>query len=49
MGLSWIDHCMGHFELKKIINEVYEDKKKSNREIGAYEKILAEVSRLGEN
>ncbi len=38
MGLSWIGHCMEHFGLEEMVNEVYGDKKKSNREIGAYEK-----------
>ena len=41
MGLSWIGHCMEHFGLEEMVKEVYGDKKKSNREIGAYEKIMA--------
>jgi len=41
MGLSWIGHCMEHFGLEEMVNEVYGDKKKSNREINAYEKIMA--------
>ena len=41
MGLSWVGHCMEHFGLEEMVKEIYGDKKKSNREIGAYEKIIA--------
>jgi hypothetical protein len=41
MGLSWVGHCMEHFGLEEMVKEIYGDKKKSNREISAYEKIIA--------
>ena len=43
MGLSWLTHSMDHFGIKRIISDEYGDKKKSNREIGAYKKIMAGV------
>lgn len=43
MGLSWLTHSMEHFGTRKIILDEYGSKKKSNREIGAYHKIMAGV------
>ncbi|MCP3931790.1 MAG: IS1380 family transposase [Bacteroidetes bacterium] len=41
MGLSWIAHSMRHFGMEEMIHEVHGDKKKSNREISASQKILS--------
>jgi len=41
IGLSWLTHSMSHFGIEGIISDEYGGKKKSNREIGAYKKIMA--------
>ncbi|MCK5179919.1 MAG: hypothetical protein KAR32_10345 [Candidatus Omnitrophica bacterium] len=43
MGLSWLTHSMDHFGLEKIISDEYGEKKRSNREVEAYKKIMAGV------
>lgn len=43
MGLSWLAHSMKHFGIRKIVLDEYGAKKKSNREIAAYRKIMAGV------
>ena len=46
MGLSWITHSMKHFGIEKIVSDECGGKKKSNREIEAYKKIMAGVMML---
>lgn len=41
MGLSWLTHSMEHFGIREMIVDEYGTKKKSNREIGPYRKIMA--------
>ena len=41
MGLSWLTHSMDHFGVRKMILDEYGTKKKSNREVGAYHKVMA--------
>ncbi len=43
MGASWIVHSMEHFGLKDMMTDEYGDKKRSNREIAAYKKIMTGV------
>ena len=43
MGLSWMTHCMEHFGIKKMVVDEYGEKKRSNREIDAYKKIMGGV------
>lgn len=43
LGLSWLTHGMNHFGVEKIISDEYRGKRKSNREIRAYDKIMAGV------
>ena len=38
-----MEHSMIHFGLERIISDEYGDKKKANREIGAYKKIVGGV------
>lgn len=40
MGLGWLVEGMNHFGIKKMISDEYGDKKGSNREKGAHEKIM---------
>lgn len=46
MGLSWLAHAMDDFGLRKIISDEYEDKKKSNREVAAWRKVMTGVMTL---
>jgi hypothetical protein len=41
MGLAWVEGCLKHYGLKEMVLEEYGSKKKSNRQISAYEKIMA--------
>lgn len=43
MGLGWMVESLRHFGLKQSIIDVYGNKKRSNREKGAYEKILTGI------
>jgi hypothetical protein len=43
MGLGWMVDSLRHFGLKKIISDEYRDQKKSNRQKGAYEKMMTGV------
>lgn len=43
IGLSWMTHCMEHFGIKKMVIDEHGDKKRSNREIEAYKKIMGGV------
>ncbi|MBF0532040.1 MAG: IS1380 family transposase [Candidatus Omnitrophica bacterium] len=43
MGLSWLAGSMSHFGLEKIVLDEYGDKKGSNREKAAHEKIMTGV------
>ena len=40
MGLGWMAESMKHFGLKKMVADERGGKKRSNREKGAYEKIM---------
>jgi hypothetical protein len=40
MGLSWLVHCMEHFGVKAMVPE---EKKRSNRQIGFFEKMMSVV------
>ena len=40
MGLSWMVGCMEHFGLKEMVSEEFSGKKKSNREMSSYEKLM---------
>lgn len=46
MGLSWLVHAMKDFGVKKIISDEYGDKRKSNREIAAWRKMMTGVIML---
>jgi len=46
MGLSWLAHAMKDFGVKRMISDEYEDKKKSNREISAWRKVMTGVMML---
>lgn len=43
MGLSFIAHCMEHFGVRDMVIDEYGKKKRSNREIEAYKKIMGGV------
>lgn len=43
MGLSWMTHCMEHFGVKGMVIDEYGKKKRSNREIESYKKIMGGV------
>lgn len=43
MGLGWLVECLRHFGLREMVIDEFDQEKRSNREKGAYEKILAGV------
>ena len=43
IGLSWLTHSMEHFGVRKMIVDEYGQQRRSNRQIGAYRKIMAGV------
>lgn len=43
MGLSWVVHSLEHYGFKKMVEDEYGLKKKSNREISAYKKIVVGI------
>jgi len=47
IGLGWMVESLRHFGLKKIIKDEYSQKKRSNREKYAYEKIMSGVMMMG--
>jgi len=40
MGLGWMVDSLRHFGLKKMISDEHGEEKRSNRQKGAYEKIM---------
>lgn len=43
IGLGWMVESLRHFGLKKIVSDEHRQEKRSNREKGAYEKIMTGV------
>ena len=40
IGLGWMTESMRHFGLKKMVSDEHREEKRSNRQKGAYEKIM---------